>query len=68
MDRHLFDTCRDSSVTETSPAPVLPRERLTPCEQDFYRYLRGLAKGRVEQEFVSPEKIVTTLEHWRENR
>lgn len=68
MDSHLFDTCRDSSVTETSPAPELPRERLTPCEQDFYRYLRGLAKGRVEQEFVPPQKVVATLEHWRGTR
>lgn len=68
MDRDLFDACRSSSVPETTPAPEAPPAGLTSSERDFYQYLRGLENGRVEQEFVPPEKVVATLERWRENR
>jgi hypothetical protein len=50
---------------EGSPAGEQPPEGLTATEQEFYRYLRGLERGRVEQEFVSRERVVAALEQWR---
>lgn len=68
MDRELFDACRSTAVPETTPAPESPPPGLTPTERDLYEYLRGLERGRVEQEFVPSETVATTLERWRENR
>jgi hypothetical protein len=68
MDGDLFDACHSSSVPETTPAPESPPAGLTAAERDLYQYLHGLEKGRVEQEFVPPEKVVVTLQRWRENR
>jgi len=66
MDRELFDQCRGAAVPEDAPAAEQAPEGLTSAEQDFYRYLRGLERGRVEQEFVPRERVGATLEEWLE--
>lgn len=65
MDRDLFDTHRALSVPEHSPAAEQPPDGLTPAERDFYRYLRSLDHGRIEQEFVPGGEVVVALERWR---
>ena len=66
MNRELFDAISPiSSVVEGRPADEQPPEGLTASEKDPYRYLRRLEKGRVEQEFVSRERVVAALEQWR---
>jgi hypothetical protein len=65
MERELFDQCRGAAVSEGAPADGQALEGLTSAERDFYCYLRGLERGRVEQEFVPRERVVAALEEWR---
>jgi len=67
MNRELFDQCCETSVPETTPADEQPPRGLTDIEQEFYRYLHGLGRGRIEQEFVPREHVVAALEKWRES-
>jgi hypothetical protein len=65
MDRELFDAmCSALSVNESRPADERPPEGLTASERDLYQHLRGLEKGRIEQEFLPREKVVAALEGW----
>jgi hypothetical protein len=65
MSRDLFDAVgATSSVVEDVPAGERVPEGLTIPEQDLYRYLLGLARGRLEQEFVPREWVLAELEHW----
>jgi hypothetical protein len=66
MDRELFELCRETAVLENSPAATQPPEGLTWVEEEFYRHLLVLDKGRVEQEFIPRECVVVALEQWRE--
>jgi hypothetical protein len=68
MDRELFELCREAAVPESSPATAQPPEGLTPVEQELYRYLLSLERGRVEQEFVPRERVVAELSHWRKSQ
>jgi hypothetical protein len=64
MNRELFDECQAAAVPESFPAAA-PSEGLTGQEQEFYRYLLSLEKGRVEQEFIPRDQVVAELERWR---
>ena len=65
MTRELFDLYQAAAVPESFPAGAQPPEELTCVEQEFYRRLLGLEKGRVEQEFIPRERVVAELEQWR---
>lgn len=51
------------------PEPVIAQldapDGLNPAESDFYSYLTGLKKGRVEQEYLSLEEVEVTVTEWR---
>lgn len=65
MERVLFDSHAASlAVTEPVSAGPEPPDGLTGAEQSFYRYLRGLDKGRIEQEFLPGENVVRELSRW----
>jgi hypothetical protein len=65
MSRELFDALSsDFSVVESRPAGEQLPAGLTGPEQDLYRYLHGLVRGRVEQEFVPRERVLAELEQW----
>jgi len=65
MTRELFELYRAAAVAESFPAGAQPPEGLTWVEQELYRHLLGLEKGRVEQEFIPRERVVAELERWR---
>jgi hypothetical protein len=65
MNREVFDACSASSVPERAPAGEQPPEGLTTAEREFYAHLRALERGRLEQEFVPPERARLALEQWR---
>jgi hypothetical protein len=52
------------AVVESRPAGEEPPGELTGSEQDLYRFLRGLVRGRVEQEFVPRDRVLAELERW----
>jgi hypothetical protein len=64
MSRELFETHRSMAVAERNPAPELAPEGLTPLERGFYGYLRGLERGRLEQEFIPRELVGEVLRGW----
>jgi hypothetical protein len=65
MTREVFDALSSTlSVSEMRPAAEKPPEELTAPERDLYRHLHKLEKGRIEQEFLPRERVVTALEDW----
>jgi hypothetical protein len=66
MNIELFEAIRaTAAVVESRPAGEEPPTELTDSEQDLYRLLRGLVRGRVEQEFVPRDRVLAELERWR---
>lgn len=53
------------AVPEPVPADPTPPTELTATEQDFYRYLQGQERGRLEQEFLPRSLVVETMQQWR---
>ncbi len=64
MEPDIFDRHRAVAVEEASPADEQPPSGLMLAEQAFYRYLRGLPKGRLEQEFLPRPLVVAELLRW----
>lgn len=64
MDQAVFDAHSELAVEEDTPASVEPPEGLTVNEQALYRRLRGLKKGRLEQEFLDPEAVAAAFARW----
>lgn len=64
MDKAVFDAHSERAVAEDLAAPIDPPEGLTEDERALYRRLRGLTKGRLEQEFISPETVARALSPW----
>jgi len=65
MEHALFDQCAATlAVPEPSPADATPPPQLDDHEQAFYRHLLGLAKGRIEQEFLPVETVAHAMRSW----
>jgi hypothetical protein len=64
MEPEIFERHRVATVEEASPADEQPPPGLTVVEQAFYRYLRGLPKGRLEQEFLPRHLVADELARW----
>ena len=67
MERALFDRLAPAlAVPEPiTPGPESP-DGLSPHEQDFYRHLLGLLKGRLEQEFLPSDIVASALSLWQQ--
>lgn len=66
MSARLFDAlAATSAVVESSPAGEQPPNGLTDRERELYVYLRKLEKGRLEQEMVPREQVMTEFVEWR---
>jgi len=66
MNRNVFDSlAATSAVVESSPAGEEPPDGLTDPERELYLYLRKLEKGRLEQEMVPREQVMTEFVEWR---
>ncbi len=66
MSRRLFDAlAATSAVVESSPAGEQPPDGLTDPERELYVYLRKLEKGRLEQEIVPRERVMSEFVAWR---
>ncbi len=65
MMRSLFDSLADTlAVPEPITAGPAPPLGLTDPERDFYQHLTGLAKGRIEQEFLAKDTVTDALSRW----
>jgi hypothetical protein len=64
MDMAVFEAHGSLAVEEQKPAPSEPPDGLTEEERALYAYLRGLAKGRLEQEFIPPEAVLRAFAGW----
>ena len=64
MQRSVFDRCANAAVAEPVPAGPQPPVGLSANEQEFYQYLLGLEKGRLEQEFLPPLIVAEGLSDW----
>jgi hypothetical protein len=64
MTREIFDLHSPSAVPEPSPASVDPPAGLTRGEAELYRYLLSLDCGRIEQEFLSVERVRVAIRAW----
>lgn len=66
MSARLFDAlAATSAVVESSPGGEQPPNGLTDRERELYVYLRKLEKGRLEQEMVPREQVMTEFVEWR---
>lgn len=66
MNRAVFEAHGpDSAVCEDTPALPDPPDGLNQEEQTLYCYLRGLQKGRLEQEFLPAAEVENALAQWR---
>jgi hypothetical protein len=65
MERVLFER---HATTLAVPEPITagpePPSGLSGHEEDFYRHLLALPKGRLEQEFLPTETVTHALSHW----
>lgn len=65
MNRPLFDQyAPQNAVPEPVTAQTDPPAGLTEEEAQFYRYLIGLERGRLEQEFLPAEEVFRALADW----
>jgi hypothetical protein len=63
MDRATFDLyARDSAVVEPVHAQAQPPVGLTADEALLYQYLLKNPKGRLEQEYIPPDRVNAVLE------
>jgi hypothetical protein len=66
MNRAVFEAHGpDLAVCEDTPALPDPPDGLNQEEQTLYCYLRGLPKGRLEQEFLPAAEVTNALAQWR---
>ena len=64
MDRATFDAHAGQAVAEPVPASEPPPGRLLPQEAALFQHLRGLAKGRLEQEFLPAPLLAQAVRDW----
>lgn len=68
MDRATFDAHARLAVIEPVPCDQLALNALTPQEAALAQHLRGLARGRVEQEFLPADLVHASVGAWLEPR
>ena len=64
MDRATFDAHAHLAVNEPVPCDDLAHSALQPPEAALAEHLRGLALGRVEQEFVAEPAVAKAVSDW----
>jgi len=65
MERALFDLhAQTISVPEPVSAGAELPDGLTGREQDFYKHLLDLPRGRIEQEFLPSDTVSYALSRW----
>lgn len=64
MTRKVFDDHSENAVPEKAPAASIPPDLLSDLETQLYLHLRSLQKGRLEQEFLPPSLVHSTLGEW----
>jgi hypothetical protein len=65
MDRSTFDrVAPDAAVAEAESAGSRTPDRLTEEEQQLYKHLLSLDKGRLEQEFIPQSRVAHRLNAW----
>jgi hypothetical protein len=64
MDRATFDAHAHRAVNEPVPCDDSPLDGLTPDEAALARHLRGLAQGRLEQEFLPDRVVGDAVQDW----
>lgn len=68
MRREIFESLRSAAVAEPAPCAEQVPPELSAGERDFFRYLSGLERGRLEQEFLPRELVTDELLRWRATR
>ena len=64
MDRATFDAHAHRAVNEPVPCDDSALDGLTPDEAALARHLRGLAQGRLEQEFLPDRVVGDAVQDW----
>jgi hypothetical protein len=64
MDRATFDAQAHQAVNEPVPCDDLSLDALTPPEAALVQHLRGLAQGRLEQEFLPDRVVDDAVQGW----
>ena len=65
MTREVFDEFGGMAVVEGWPGPEGVPEGLTGVEGELYGYLRGVGRGRLEQEFIPRGVVEGVVGGWR---
>jgi hypothetical protein len=60
------DEYGEMAVLESWPGPEAVPEGLTAVERELYGYLRGLGRGRLEQEFIPRARVEAVVRGWRD--
>ena len=64
MDRATFDAHAHLAVSEPVPCDALALDALAPDEAALAQHLRGLAQGRLEQEFLPDQVVDEAVKGW----
>lgn len=64
MDRTTFDTHQTQAVAEPVPCDPPSSASLHAPERALDAHLRGLAAGRLEQEFITPAAVARAVQGW----
>ena len=64
MDRATFDAHAHRAVSEPVPCDDSALEELSAPEAALAQHLRGLAHGRLEQEFLPDRAVVDAVQNW----
>ena len=65
MTREVFDEYGGMAVVERWPGPEGVPEGLSVAEGELYGYLRGVGRGRLEQEFIPRGVVEGVVGGWR---
>lgn len=64
MTSETYEQFADAAVAEPVIAELTPPSGLSPLEQALYGRLLHESKGRLEQEFLSPETVEKSITNW----
>jgi hypothetical protein len=64
MSREVFEAGSALTVEEVRRVDQPPLEGLTDAERALDEHLRGIKRGRLEQEFLPREWVVRALVEW----